>query len=448
MSATEVDRRPRRTLTTDVLVAGGGAAGVAAAVTAARMGARVLLVERYGFCGGGAVAGMSGTVCGLYLSSADAAAPPRMVVGGFAGEFLDALEGLGGLTGPVRYGRTFTRVHDPLRWRQAADRLLAEAGVTVLFHTTITGALLDGTRVAGVTATTAGGSLTIRAERTIDATGDAAVLAMAGDRLLEPPEVSVQNPTMMFRVSGVDTAALQAAYGDDSIMPPSVWEQIERARETGLDLPRTKIFLFPTPRPNELLVNATRISGLQGEELNVLLAEDISEAERGGRRQVDAYLTFLRQQIAGCGGAFIVDTGTQVGIRQTRQLVGSYQLTAADVLGRARFPDAVARCPWPIELHRGERPRLEWIDEGVYEIPYRCFIPRGSENILAAGRCLSADAEAMASARVTGQCFQYGEAIGLATVMSLSDQISPSAVDGERLHEMLAERGLFAPVGE
>lgn len=447
MGAVDVDRRPSRTLTTDVLVAGGGAAGVAAAVTAARAGARVLLVERYGFCGGGAVAGMSGTVCGLYLSSADTAAPPRMVVGGFAEEFLDALERLGGLTGPVRYGRTFTRVHDPLRWRQAADRLLAEAGVTVLLHTTITGALVDGTRIAGVTATTAGGGLIIHAARTIDATGDAAVLAMAGDRLLEPPEVSVQNPTMMFRVSGVDTAALHAAYGDDSIMPPSVWEQIERARATGLDLPRTKIFLFPTPRPGELLVNATRISGPQGEELNVLLAEDISEAERGGRRQVDAYLTFLRQHIAGCEGAFIVDTGTQVGIRQTRQLVGSYQLTAADVLGRARFTDAVARCPWPIELHRGERPRLEWIDEGVYEIPYRCFIPRSSQNILAAGRCLSADAEAMASARVTGQCFQYGEAIGLATTMSLADQVSPSQVDGERLHAALAERGLFEPVG-
>jgi len=390
---------------------------------------------------------MSGTVCGLYLSSPDTAAPPRMVVGGFAGEFLDALERIGGLTGPIRYGRTFTRVHDPLRWRQAADRLLAEAGVTVLLHTTITGALLDGTRVAGVTATTAGGGLTIHASRTIDATGDAAVLAMAGDRLLEPPEISVQNPTMMFRVSGIDVAALHGAYGDDSIMPPSVWELIEQARASGLDLPRTKIFLFPTPRPDELLVNATRVSGPHGAELNVLLAEDITEAERGGRRQVDDYLTFLRQHIAGCNGAFIVDTGTQVGIRQTRQLVGSYQLTAADVLGRAHFSDAVARCPWPIELHRGERPRLEWIDEGVYEIPYRCFIPRVSEDILAAGRCLSADAEAMASARVTGQCFQYGEAIGLATTMSLADDVSPSAVDGERLHAALVERGLFQPVG-
>ncbi|MEM7642959.1 MAG: FAD-dependent oxidoreductase, partial [Pseudomonadota bacterium] len=114
-----IDRRPVETLRADVFIAGGGAAGVAAAVTAARQGCRVVLAERYGFCGGGAVAGLSGTICGLY-EAADGDAPPNKVVHGFVDEFIDLMEARGGLSGPVRYGKTYTRVHDPLVWREAA----------------------------------------------------------------------------------------------------------------------------------------------------------------------------------------------------------------------------------------------------------------------------------------------------------------------------------------
>ncbi|MBV9064527.1 MAG: FAD-dependent oxidoreductase, partial [Methylobacteriaceae bacterium] len=126
------DRRRPLSQDSDVLVVGGGAAGVAAAVTAARQGAKVTLLERYGFCGGGAVAGLSGTVCGMYAATEDRGAPPRQVVHGFLDEFVAALEHRGGLAPPVRYGKTFTRVHDPLVWREAADALLAEAGVEVI----------------------------------------------------------------------------------------------------------------------------------------------------------------------------------------------------------------------------------------------------------------------------------------------------------------------------
>ena len=139
MSAPQ-DHRSELKLDCDVLVVGGGAAGVAAAVVASRRGARVVLVERYGFCGGGAVAGLSGTICGMYAATNDVKAPPRQVVHGFLDEFVAAMERHGGLAAPVRYGKTFTRVHDPLVWREVADGLLTEAGVQVLFHTTVFGA--------------------------------------------------------------------------------------------------------------------------------------------------------------------------------------------------------------------------------------------------------------------------------------------------------------------
>ena len=138
------DRRPTLALDTDLLVVGGGAAGLASAVTAARAGVRVILLERYGFCGGAAVAGLSGTVCGMYAASEDARRPPEQLVFGFADEFVTLLCSHGGITDPIRYGKTFTLVHDPLMWREAADHLLTQAGVDVLYHALVTATLCDG----------------------------------------------------------------------------------------------------------------------------------------------------------------------------------------------------------------------------------------------------------------------------------------------------------------
>ena len=366
-----IDRRPTLRVDTDVLVCGGGAAGVAAAVTAARQGLRVTLVERYGFCGGGAVAGMSGTVCGLYAATDDRSAPPEQVVFGFADEFVRLLESKGGLTLPVRYGKTYTRVHDPLMWREAADHLLRESGVHVLFHTVIVSALLDGDRVEGAVAWSKQGPIELRAKITIDASGDADVVAMAGFPSFVGDQGRVQNPTMIFRIGGVDTARFLATYGDDTIMPDVVSELLRTKNGQGYFLPRAKIWLFTTTRPNELLCNCTRIVGSDGRELNTLFARDFTDAEVEGRLQVREYARFFRDHLAGCERSYVVDTGTQVGVRQTRQVQGVATLANADILTGRKFSDAIARSPWPIELHTGAKPRVEWLLEDWYEIPLR-----------------------------------------------------------------------------
>lgn len=138
------DLRPAFKIETDVLVVGGGASGLAAAITAGRRGVKVVLVERYGFCGGAAVAGLSGTVCGLYSATDNPASRPKQIVFGFADEFVSRMEAAGGLTGPVRYGKTFTRVHDPLVWRRVADSWLKEAQVKVIYHALAMQALVEG----------------------------------------------------------------------------------------------------------------------------------------------------------------------------------------------------------------------------------------------------------------------------------------------------------------
>jgi glycine/D-amino acid oxidase-like deaminating enzyme len=432
---TTADFRPHWSVDTDVVVAGGGAAGVAAAVTAARCGLRVTLIERYGFCGGGAVAGMSGTVCGLYAASADPGAAPEQVVFGFADEFVRLLASRGGITPPVRYGKTYTRVHDPLIWREAADHLLREAGVQVLLHAMVTRVVLEGDRVEGVVAQTKQGEVTVRARIVIDASGDADLVAMAGWPSFVGDEGRVQNPTMIFRLGGVDTARFLAAYGADTIMPELVSEMLRRFNGDGYQLPRAKIWLFTTTRPNELLCNCTRVLGPDGRELNTLLAADFTDAEVEGRRQVREYARFFRDHLAGCESSFVNDTGVQVGVRQTRQARGVALLTNDDVVRGAKFSDGIARSPWPIELHAGARPRVEWLLDDYYEIPYGCFVPQRGDGLLFAGRCLSAQHEAVASARVTAQCFSYGHAIGHAAAMCIEADCEPRALRGEDVRE-------------
>jgi len=387
------------------------------------------------------VAGLSGTVCGMFSTPGSRERQPEQLVWGFADEFVKAMQARGGVTPPVRFGETWTYAHDPLAWRETGDAFLEEAGVRVFFHTTVTQVLAEGNAVAGVKAYTKQGPLEVRAKLVIDASGDADLVAMAGLSTFMGHEGSVQNPTMIFRIQGVDVERFLAAQGEDTIMGAAVVDAIKAAEAKGYELPRKKIFLFPTPRPGELLCNATRILGRDGRDLNPLLVRDITEAEIVGRRQARAYAKFFREYLPGCERSFINDTGVQVGVRQTRQVVGAARLTNADVVGKRKNPDAIARSAWPIELHTGEKPRVEWLRDDFYEIPYGCFVPERGDNLLVAGRCLSAEHEAMASARVTAQCFAYGQAVGLAAAIAVRNRMQPREVAGRDLRDELNRRG-------
>lgn len=420
----------------DCLIVGGGAAGVATACTSSRLGASTLLVERYGFCGGAAVAGMSGTVCGLYTASTSGT--PEQIVFGFADEFIRALKDRDGVTEPVRYGRTRVVVHDPLAWRETADAFLADAGVRVLYHTLCAGVIMDEGRVRGIVVERKDGRAAILAKIVVDASGDADVVYQAGLGYTMGQDGTVQNPTMMFRMLNVDIARLQAQVGSDTILPPSVTETIRVMNRSGrYALPRASVFVFPTPRPGEVLCNATRIAGEDGRGLNAAYTEDLTAAEIAGRKQVREYARFFRENLPGFEHAFVNDTGVQVGVRQTRSIDGRYRLANADVTSARKFADGIARCPWPIELHEGDKPKLVWIEDDYCEIPYRCLVPKEAEGLLVAGRCLSAEHEAVASVRVTAQCFTIGEAIGTAASLSLRQGVLPSQIAGEELRAEL-----------
>ncbi|SDV46176.1 FAD-dependent oxidoreductase [Chitinasiproducens palmae] len=435
-----LDRRPGTTIEADVLVAGGGAAGLAAAVTAARQGCRVVLAERYGFCGGGAVAGLSGTVCGLYAAS-DRDSGPVQLVHGFVDEFIASMQRRGGLSAPLRYGKTWTLVHDPLIWREVADALLREAGVQVIYHATVAEVLADGDMVRGAQLVTTQGKVRVFAPVTVDASGDANLVAMAGRDTTMGDHGRVQNPTMIFRLGGVDVPRFLAHYGDDTIMPAEVSAAIVAAGEAGYRLPRAKIWLFPTTRPGELLCNCTRVTGADGRELNPVYYRDFTEAEFEGRTQMREYARFFRDTLIGCEQSWVNDSGVQVGVRQTRQVVGTSTLRNADILAASKFRDGIARSPWPIELHSGSRPRVEWLLDDFYEVPLGCFVPATGDGLLVAGRCLSAEHEAVASARVTAQCFSYGHAVGHAAALAVRGAARVRDIPGEDIRALLNRDG-------
>lgn len=425
----------------DVLVVGGGAAGVAAATIASEGGLQTMLVERYGFCGGAAVAGMSGTICGMYLAS-DTLRKPEQVVFGFTERFRAELWRRGGLTDPQIYGKTWTVTHDPLVWRESADHFLSRAGVRVLFHTVVTSVLMEGSCYQGVVLESSAGRAVVRAKRIIDASGDASVVARAGGNYTFGDDGKLQNPTMFFRLGNVDLEHFQGWWGEDTICPPKLSDAIRDGNASGrYVLPREKIWVFPTTRPSELLINATRLQGADGRALNVIDPADFTEAEIRGREQVREYARFFAEHVPGCDGSYVVDTGVEAGIRQTRSIVGLERLTAEDVVtGRKRL-DGVCRVPWPIELHAGERPRLHWLLDDYYEVSYRTLVPEEGENIIVAGRCLSADHEALASARVTAQCFEYGQAAAVAAVLSLGSGRDFRRIQGEEVRRAMESIG-------
>jgi hypothetical protein len=223
---------------------------------------------------------------------------------------------------------------------------------------------------------------------------------------------------MMFKIGNVDLPRFLDYWGEDTISPPKVVAMLE----TRPDLVRKKVWLFPTVNPGEVLVNATKITGFDGRALDVTDPVDHTEAEQFSIYQARAVFAFLKAEIPGCEDAYFIDYGAEVGVRQTRSIVGMQRLTNADVIGKQKSVESIARSSWPIELHYAAKPKTEWLIDDYYEVPFRTLVPTQGRTLIVAGRCLSAEHEALASCRVTAQCFEYGRAAAIAADLSIHDR--------------------------
>src|ERR1700681_1598415 len=439
----------------DVLVVGGGTAGCAAALAAARNGARVLLAERYGFLGGTATASMVGPW--MTFHSGD-----DRIVGGIAQEIVERLVLRGGSPGHIHdasdYVPTITPF-DPEIHKALLFEMMRESGVALLLHAWFLDALVEHGRVAGARIATVGGIREYRAKCTIDATADAYVAASAGGPTQQgDARGRVQPASLMFRLSHVDLAALSAYVRQRPEQMRSTLKTHERtpgaltavaglyelwnaARERGtVTVPRELVSFFATPYADEVTVNMTRVVGI-----DPLDPDDLTRAEVEARGQVMQLLEFFRRDVPGFANARIAATATQIGVRESRRIVGEYTLTAQDVLEARSFDDAVARSAYPIDIHNPavSGTTTQRLPAGAsYEIPYRCLVPRGVDDLLVAGRCISTTHEALASTRLTPTVMTLGQAAGTAAALSLQRGVAARRLDAVVLRQRLIRDGV------
>jgi hypothetical protein len=410
------------------VVAGGGAAGVAAAVGAAQSGAAVALIERAGYLGGAATHSNVLTYCGFWTQ----AEPAVQVVRGTGEAALREIAALGGDVAPVRTpSNVVIALLDPEIVKFALDRLCERAGVDAILHATVTAASVTESRFTAVAIYDHGGASSFEAGAFVDASGDADLAAHGGAGVrYGGPGGAVQNGTLVVRFGGI---------ADDADTSRSAWESAVRAAKArGADaLTKEHGLVIRIPGSNDV------VAYLADEAYDVRDARAHAAAERHGRLQAWQLRDAIRA-LPGHERAYIVTTGPAIGTRESRHILALQPLTQADVVGGARFPDAVALGAWPVEHHPGPGVASRWIrirNDGAYEIPLGTLQSATHANLFAAGRTLDADPYAFASLRVMGTAFATGQAAGIAAAQFARD----GETDAARVRrELVRQDGLIA----
>ena len=408
------------TIACDVLVIGGGAAGVAAAAAAGRAGAQVVLLERYGFLGGLATTAQVGTICGLYLrDTADAEATP--VGGGFAQEFASRLQRTADVK-PVRVMDTGLWVlpYPPPAFARVADAVASESkNVTVVLHATVAEAQTEGSRLSQVRALAWNEPLIFRPRTVVDGTGEATAAVLAGANAENGG--GDQAPALVFVLENVDPGLAQRGLLE-------VRRELRRGVEAGA---------LPALCERLSLVPGTGSHGRLAFKLTLLPAnpdralwQQVTDWEREARALLEPLRRFLVENIPSCRDARLDSVAPQLGVRSGRRILGRARLADEDVLGTRKSPTGIARGCWPMERWTNSpRPEMTYFAErDYYDIPLDCLRPAELDNVLVAGRCLSATTGAMTSARVIGTALATGWAAGTAAAFQASGRTLDDAV--------------------
>lgn len=439
----------------DVLVVGGGPAGLGAAIGAAQAGSKVVLAEQYGFLGGNTTAGLvlswaSYFTCPRHKISASksnhnsiAQVAGEPVIAGVLSQFVKRLIAAGGALAPNPETGYVVTV-DPEVFKLVSLEMLDSLGVELLFHAFASGVIVDG-GIKGVVFETKSGPVVIQAKVTIDCTGDGDVAAFAGApfELGREEDGLVQPMTLMFLMDCFS----KTNFNRYITKHPGEWSGVQglkplvrlAASKGELTIPREDILFFDALRDGQVNVNSTRIPNVLGTDV-----WDLTLAELKGRKQVAQLTVFLRRYVPGFEKAFIDQTGIKVAVRESRRILGEYKLSAKDVLEAKKFKDVIAHGTYPIDIHNpaGSSTLLKHVKPGdAYDIPLRCLLPLKVENLLVAGRCISGTHEAHASYRIMPICMATGQAAGVCSAIACKNNQTPRSVPVKLVQEELINQG-------
>lgn len=443
----------------DVCVVGGGPAGVCAAISAARQGVRTILVEQGGFAGGMATRGLVGPFMTCYDADGEnmiirgifEEIVNRMVKRGFAIHPKDVMGGTA-FTSWIKIGHDHVTPFEAEGLKLVLDEMLLDAGVEILYHTSFVEPVLEGDTIVGGIFVSKSGIDEIYCKVMIDATGDGDVAARSGVGYeMGNEELGLIQPaTMFFHISNVDTdkveediqANIDNFYRKDGVNYRSLHWRVTEARENGdWTMDRVSIGLFRMPKKDEWCINTSRIM-----KVDSTSNKSLTNAEIIGRQQADEIMKFFRKYVPGCEDARLKATASHVGIRESRHIGGEYRLTADDLLSGKVPEDSILIAANSVDVHGRFGPRSNEyipIDGKYYGIPYRSLVPLKIDNLLLAGRCLSADSTAAGAVRVMPPCMGMGQAAGVAAALSIKSEKTVRELDVNLLRKELIANGAY-----
>lgn len=441
----------------DVIIVGGGVSGCIAALAAARMGAKTLIVEKYGFLGGTLTNSGVGPMMTFHAGS-------RQVIGGIPQELVERLIKNQASTGHIEdttgYASSVTPF-DSEQLKSTLDDMMKESNVDVLFHAQIVSTIKEENRIIGISVITCAGILELFGKVFIDATGNADLSYMAGAKtFLGREEDGLCQPmttNMRIRDVDIDTIKEQIRKNPNNFRNINVtvldrsprlslagfYKEFDEAKNAGMiSTNREDVLFFETSKKNEIIVNTTRII-----RKNPTDPWQLSEAEAEGRRQANELFSFFKQKIRGFEKSVYVSSGTQIGIRESRRVEGEYILTGEDLLSSERFEDTIALGGYPIDIHNptGKNTKTEHLKDGqFYYIPLRSIEVKGLDNLIVSGRCISCTHEACAAIRVTPIAMAIGQAAGCAAAECVLNGGVVRNIDYSKVKEaLLGQRAIL-----
>ncbi len=430
----------------DIIVIGGGPAGIGAAFTAAEQKMKVAIVERHSILGGNWTNGYVLSILGVYTYSGK-----TKIVGGVADKVIERLKSANGTGGKVGNFIPFR----PDEMKITLEQMSSDLNIDLFYNSLVTGVETVGNTIKGLKITGKNGTKLIYGKTFIDSSGDADVAHLLSLNTLSGNDKGVhQEATIPFRIGNVNESKViefsknnpnkiavvitEGRLSRIRILP----ELVEKAKnEHMLYLPHANAeFLFNTSKAGEFVCNATHVNVTDFSDGN-----ELAKISSDARMQVLSSLNFLVKEIPGFENSYLIDSGSFIGLRETRRAIGEYVLSKNDVLNNAKFYDVIARCGHPIEVHDPDKGvyyiHLNGGDDSWYEIPYRAIVVKGVSNLFVIGRCISSEFEAQASARVTGTAMSMGQAAAFASMLMIKNNISAKEVNITELQALLRNYG-------